>query len=395
MTHGPARIIAVCNQKGGVGKTTTTINLGAALAEYGRRVLLVDFDPQGALSVGLGIQPHELDTTVYNLLMERDVTATTCCSRPTSTAWTCCPATSTCPAPRSSWSTRSAASTCSAACFEPRAGRLRRHPHRLPALARPAHRQRARLRARRDRPAGVRVLRDARRGAADGDDREGLSAAEPRSSRSTAARHHVRLAHAAHPRGPGQRRRGVRRQGLPHRDQPHGPVPGRHRGRRADHDASTRRPGPAAYRELAREVLDAVAAGEPRARSTEGEPARSRRAACAQPAPGPRSRGRPAPGQRAGEAHARRSPSTCPPRNYSTWNAPGSRCCATAPPRDRGRIVREAIAVLLADLDARGQDSLLARRSPAPTAPTRPALTVGRRHQGARQDSRGTSESAV
>ncbi len=75
MEHGPARLVAVCNQKGGVGKTTTTINLGAALAEQGRRVLLVDFDPQGALSVGLGIQPHDIDNTVYNLLMERDVTA--------------------------------------------------------------------------------------------------------------------------------------------------------------------------------------------------------------------------------------------------------------------------------------------------------------------------------
>jgi chromosome partitioning protein len=75
VVHGPARIAAICNQKGGVGKTTTTINLGAALAEQGRRVLLVDFDPQGALSVGLGIQPHELDATVYNLLMERGITA--------------------------------------------------------------------------------------------------------------------------------------------------------------------------------------------------------------------------------------------------------------------------------------------------------------------------------
>ena len=72
-SHGPARVIALCNQKGGVGKTTSTINLGAALAEAGRRVLLIDFDPQGALSVGLGVNPHELDVTVYNLLMQRDV----------------------------------------------------------------------------------------------------------------------------------------------------------------------------------------------------------------------------------------------------------------------------------------------------------------------------------
>lgn len=69
--HGPAKIISMCNQKGGVGKTTSTINLGACLAELGRKVLLVDLDPQGALSAGLSIPYEELDITVYNLLVDR------------------------------------------------------------------------------------------------------------------------------------------------------------------------------------------------------------------------------------------------------------------------------------------------------------------------------------
>jgi len=69
-SHGPAKVVAMCNQKGGVGKTTSTINLGAGLAEYGRRVLLVDLDPQGALSAGLGVPHYELDHTIHNLLIE-------------------------------------------------------------------------------------------------------------------------------------------------------------------------------------------------------------------------------------------------------------------------------------------------------------------------------------
>ncbi|MGA8987662.1 ParA family protein [Aeromicrobium sp.] len=69
----PAAIIAMCNQKGGVGKTTTTINLGAALVETGRKVLLVDFDPQGSMTVGLGISAHELEQSIYHVLMDREI----------------------------------------------------------------------------------------------------------------------------------------------------------------------------------------------------------------------------------------------------------------------------------------------------------------------------------
>jgi hypothetical protein len=214
VVHGPARIAAVCNQKGGVGKTTTTINLGAALAEYGRRVLLVDFDPQGALSVGLGIEPQELDATVYNLLMERRLTARDVIIKTRVDGMDLMPSNIDLSGAEIQLVHEVAREFALGRVLQPV---IPDYDVILidcqPSLGRRAG------------SAGMRVFRATRSSAADGDHREGVQSAEPETCHRRPAGDHVRLPYLAHEGSAVRGRPGVRRPRLPHRHQPDGALP--------------------------------------------------------------------------------------------------------------------------------------------------------------------------
>ena len=131
------RVISIANQKGGVGKTTTAVNLGAALAEIGYRVLVVDLDPQGNATTGLGISHRNVEGSIYDVIMND--TPLDDCVEPTSVKnLFVCPATIDLAGAEielvPAFSARAQAQARAARC--PR--RLRLHADRLPAVARAA-----------------------------------------------------------------------------------------------------------------------------------------------------------------------------------------------------------------------------------------------------------------
>ena len=103
-----ARIFCIANQKGGVGKTTTTVNLAAGLAKAGQRVLMIDLDPQGNATMGSGIDKRKLELSVYDVLLE-SATVPKRRSRLRRAGTTCWAPTANWPAQRWSWCRSSAA----------------------------------------------------------------------------------------------------------------------------------------------------------------------------------------------------------------------------------------------------------------------------------------------
>ena len=156
--HQLPRVIALANQKGGVGKTTTTVNLGAALAEMGLRTLIIDLDPQGNASTGLGIENRGLEHSMYHVLMHEEPLENVRRAHRRAQPLRC-------PGVARSGRRRDRARagvqprTATQACDRSRSRRLRLRPDRLPAVTRIADGQRPGRGQRGAGPHPVRVLR--------------------------------------------------------------------------------------------------------------------------------------------------------------------------------------------------------------------------------------------
>ena len=135
------RVIAIANQKGGVGKTTTTVNLGAALAEQGYRVLVVDLDPQGNATTGLGVDARNFELSMYDVIM-RDQPLEDCIEPTSVKNLFVAPATIDLAGVEIELVPAFSRELKLQAGHRDRRGRLRLRPDRLPAVAGPDHGQR-------------------------------------------------------------------------------------------------------------------------------------------------------------------------------------------------------------------------------------------------------------
>ena len=154
------RVTACTNQKGGVGKTTTVINLAAYLALSGTRTLVIDLDPQGNATSGLGVDRRTVDRSSYEALVDRVADRASSCSRPPVAGPRPRPVERRrCRAPRSSWWASPARERRLAASLARAERPIRPDPDRLPAVARAADAERADGRGRGADPDPDRVLR--------------------------------------------------------------------------------------------------------------------------------------------------------------------------------------------------------------------------------------------
>ena len=152
------RVIAIANQKGGVGKTTTTVNLGACLAELGYRTLIIDLDPQGNASTGLGIENRGLETSMYHVIMH-EVPLENCIEPSSVKNLFVAPASLDLAGAEIELVPAFSRENRLRKAIARRARRLRLRPDRLSAVARPADGQRAERRRRGAGADPVRVLR--------------------------------------------------------------------------------------------------------------------------------------------------------------------------------------------------------------------------------------------